>query len=110
MEDAKLIDWKKCFEDGKHDFDRASSINLTDKVECMEDLGLIDPLSDDKENLTILIRTMTSDKFESKMTVFFTNGWYVNQFEGPKLCTFLPSEGMSRKIICALSAHKDEPL
>jgi len=40
-------------------------VNLKDKVECLEDLGLVDPQNDDKKVLSTLLRAFECDKYDS---------------------------------------------
>ena len=91
----------------KGNFERCFFVNMTDKIECLEDLGLVDPTNEDKKATHTLLKLIDADTFDSDKEVYFKTGKEVDSNIQPKMVRFLPTEELTRKIIRAISSHKE---
>ena len=100
-------DHKDMFANIKGNFERCFFVNMTDKVECLEDLGLVDPTNEDKKATHTLLKLIDADTFDSDKEVYFKTGKEVESNIQPKMVRFLPTEELTRKIIRAISSFKE---
>ena len=100
------IDYKEIFSLAKLDI-AAITINLiTREVDNFDDMGLVDPLTDDRSILQNLMKVINTDRFEDEKEVYYKTG--KTKIDKPRLCMYMPSEEFTKKIIRAISSQKED--
>ena len=97
------IDYKEIFSLSK--IDENWPLNLKNQLDNFDDLGLVDPLADDRSILPNLMKQMDKDKIENDIEVYYKTG--KDELTRPQLCMFFPTEDFTRKIIRAICSQKD---
>ena len=65
------INHREIFASLKNDLETCFFVNMRDHVECLEDLGLVDPLNDE---MNTLLKSIEADKYDSDREVYFKTG------------------------------------